>query len=134
MRFARLGLALGAFALIAAAPAPDPHIARVEQALPPAVVLEGAPVRTETLAAQMQRLAVPGVSIVVIDRGRIAWAKGYGVEGAGGAVVTPGTRFQAGSISKSVTAIGVPATRRTANRPISSENSKLMPYVYPAIA
>lgn len=107
MRLVRLCLALGGFALIAAAPAPDPRIARVEQALPPAVVLEGAPVQTETLAAQMRRLAVPGVSIVVIDQGRIAWAKGYGVESAGGAAVTSETRFQAGSISKSVTALGV---------------------------
>lgn len=48
---------------------------------------------------------VPGVSIAVIDRGQVAWAKGYGVLRAGeAATVTPTTLFQAASISKAVTA------------------------------
>lgn len=48
---------------------------------------------------------VPGVSMAVIDRGKVAWAKGYGVLRAGQAApVTPTTLFQAASISKAVTA------------------------------
>lgn len=109
MKRVRSCLALTAIALLAAAAAPahDARQVKVEQALSPAVVLAGTHPRTETLAAEMQRLAVPGVSIAVIDHGRIAWAKGYGVTTANGAAVTPETRFQAGSISKSVTALGV---------------------------
>lgn len=48
---------------------------------------------------------VPGVSIAVIEGGRMAWAKGYGVLSAGGSArVNPDTLFQAASISKAVTA------------------------------
>ncbi|MHA0039946.1 serine hydrolase domain-containing protein [Deinococcus sp. PESE-13] len=48
---------------------------------------------------------VPGVSLAVINRGRLAWAKGYGVLQAGHAApVDTATLFQAASISKAVTA------------------------------
>ncbi|TKC97908.1 class A beta-lactamase-related serine hydrolase [Polyangium fumosum] len=51
---------------------------------------------------------VPGVSIAVIEGGRIAWARGFGVKTAGSAdpkdAVTPDTLFQVGSVSKPVTA------------------------------
>jgi CubicO group peptidase (beta-lactamase class C family) len=51
---------------------------------------------------------VPGVSIAVVDSGRIVWAKGFGVKEAGGTdSVTPTTRFQAGSISKPTFALAV---------------------------
>jgi CubicO group peptidase (beta-lactamase class C family) len=50
---------------------------------------------------------VPGVSVGVIDNYKIAWAKAYGVTEAGGTTpVTTHTLFQAGSISKPVTAAG----------------------------
>jgi CubicO group peptidase (beta-lactamase class C family) len=53
----------------------------------------------------MKQLGVPGVSVVVIDDGRIAWAKGYGVREAGRPdPVTPDTLFQAASISKPLAA------------------------------
>lgn len=48
---------------------------------------------------------MPGVSIAVLHDGKIEWSKGYGVTRAGGAQVTPDTLFQAGSISKPVTAL-----------------------------
>lgn len=79
-------------------------IAKVERGLVPAVVLAGAPAPQRTITAEMARLHVPGVSIAVLRNGAIAWAKGYGVTRAGGAPVTPDTLFQAGSISKPVTA------------------------------
>jgi CubicO group peptidase (beta-lactamase class C family) len=82
-----------------------PDIQRIEQGLRPAVALEGKPVPTVTLADEMQRLHVPGVSIAVIRDGKIAWAKGYGVVAKDGASVTPETLFQAASISKPVTAL-----------------------------
>jgi CubicO group peptidase (beta-lactamase class C family) len=52
--------------------------------------------------------AAPGLAVAVVDHGRVAWAGGYGVADlAGGEPVTPVTRFQAGSVSKPVTAWGV---------------------------
>lgn len=80
-------------------------IGRIERGLRPAVAIEGAKLDTRTLAAEMARLHVPGLSIAVIRDGKIAWAKGYGVTHAGGAPVTPQTLFQAASISKPLTAM-----------------------------
>jgi CubicO group peptidase (beta-lactamase class C family) len=48
---------------------------------------------------------VPGVSIAVIHNGEIEWAQGFGVVRLGGAPVTTETLFQAGSISKPVSAM-----------------------------
>lgn len=95
------------YCTVAGAAAPD-AIVRIEQGLPPAQTLQGVPAQTRTLAAEMARLKVPGVSIAVIHEGKIAWAKGYGVTTIGGALatpVTPETLFQAASLSKSVTAV-----------------------------
>ncbi|MEX5748633.1 serine hydrolase domain-containing protein [Massilia sp. X63] len=80
-------------------------IGRIERGLRPAVAIQGATPDTRTLAAEMERLHVPGVSIAVIRGGKIAWAKGHGLTQAGGAPVTPHTLFQAASISKPVTAM-----------------------------
>ncbi|MBC7927745.1 MAG: serine hydrolase [Bryobacteraceae bacterium] len=60
-----------------------------------------------TLKQLMQIFKVPGISLAVISNYRIVWARGYGsTDPAAGARVTPGTLFQAASISKPVTAIG----------------------------
>lgn len=60
------------------------------------------------LSERMQHYQVPGVSIAVINGGRIEWAKGYGVIEAGGSqAVTPDTVFQACSVSKPVSVTGV---------------------------
>jgi CubicO group peptidase (beta-lactamase class C family) len=82
-----------------------PDIQHIEHGLRPAVAVAGKPVPTATLAAEMQRLHVPGVSIAVIRGGKIAWAKGYGVAAKDGQPVTPDTLFQAASISKPLTAL-----------------------------
>jgi len=57
---------------------------------------------------RMEYYNTPGVSIAVIDNGKLAWAKGYGKIGnANGAVeINEHTLFQAASISKSLTAFG----------------------------
>lgn len=86
--------------------ATDPRIAAVEHGLRPAVVLQGRPVPAKTLAAEMRRLHVPGVGVAVIRDGHVAWARGYGVVREGGPAVDADTLFQAGSISKPVTAVG----------------------------
>ncbi len=59
------------------------------------------------IRAQMAMRKIPGLSLAIVDKGRIVYAKGYGVSAPGGkAPVTTDTRFLAGSISKSVAAVG----------------------------
>ncbi|MDD1453188.1 serine hydrolase [Sphingomonas sp. H160509] len=87
-----------------AAPTPS-RIAVVEQGLTSAVVLAGTPAPRRTIEAEMRRLNVPGVSVAVLHGGIIEWSKGYGITRAGGPSVTPYTLFQAGSISKPITAL-----------------------------
>ncbi len=59
------------------------------------------------IRAQMAMRKIPGLSLAIVDKGKIVYAKGYGVTAPGGkASVTTDTRFLAGSISKSVAAVG----------------------------
>ena len=87
---------------------------RVVTSLRPAVEVSGRPPVRWTLAERMSHHGVPGVSIAVADKGRIVWARGFGVQTAGTAdSVTPETLFQAASISKVVAAT---ATLRLADQ------------------
>ena len=83
------------------------RIARVELGLP--AVKQGDRSLQLSLSQWMEALAVPGVSIAVIDDYRIAWAKGYGVTtlGAQGFPVTQETIFQAASIAKPLAALAM---------------------------
>ena len=77
----------------------------VETSLLPAVLVAGDSAQTYAIAERMERYKVPGLSIAVIDDGKIEWAKGYGVKRVGSTdSVTTSTRFQAASISKPVAA------------------------------
>ncbi len=59
------------------------------------------------LDRRMARYGVPGVSVAVVDQGRLAWVQAWGLAQAGQAVpLTPKTLMQAGSVSKSLTALG----------------------------
>ena len=59
------------------------------------------------VAAQMAQRHVPGLSLAIIQGGRIVEARAYGVtDPGGGTPVTTSTLFQAGSISKPVSALG----------------------------
>lgn len=104
-----LGLCAFAWTLHAAA---DERMARIENGLREPVAVRGAPARTMRLSDRMRDLHVPGVSIAVIDHGRIAWTRAYGVTDAEtGRPVTPATLFQAASISKPVAAVAVVKSR-----------------------
>lgn len=81
-------------------------ISRVENSLLPAVLIKGEPVSTMNLAERMKHYNVKGVSVAVINDGRIEWAKAYGVRDADANLpVTVDTIFQAGSVSKPVAAM-----------------------------
>ncbi len=72
----------------------------VEHGLRPGVPVPG--INTEkpmTIGERMKDLGVPGASITVINNGRIAWSKNYGV------MDSPEVTSQAASISKVVTAL-----------------------------
>jgi CubicO group peptidase (beta-lactamase class C family) len=61
----------------------------------------------DTVAAMMKRHAIAGLSLAVVQDGAIVKASGYGLTaGEGSAPVTSATLFQAGSVSKSVAAMG----------------------------
>lgn len=83
----------------------DPNIERVEAGLLPIAAEKiGVPA---TITDRMRAYGVPGLSIAVIDDGRIVWAKGYGVaDSSTRRPVTPNTLFQAASISKPISAVG----------------------------
>jgi len=84
------------------------RIRRVENGLLPLVVIKGEPDPAMKLTDRMRFYKTPGVSVAVINNGKIEWARGYGVlETGGNKPVTPDTLFQAGSISKPVAAMAV---------------------------
>jgi CubicO group peptidase (beta-lactamase class C family) len=84
----------------------EERIKLVENGLLPPFVIKGQPSAPMKLADRMKFYKTPGISIAVINKGRIEWARGYGVRETGGSeAVTPQTLFQAASISKPVAAM-----------------------------
>ncbi len=84
----------------------DERIVRVEQGLLPPFSVEGQPVQTMNISDGLKFFRVPGVSVAVINEGKIEWARGYGLMEAGGSKpVDDETLFQAASISKPVSAM-----------------------------
>jgi len=83
------------------------RIERVETGIA-AVVIPGEEPVSMTLQQWMAFYKIPGLSLVVFDDYKIVWKKTYGVKLAGSTdKVALDTIFQAGSISKPVTAIAV---------------------------
>lgn len=82
----------------------DPHIAAIVANLSPAMVKQGEPIHGKSLSEMMAEDHVSAVSIAFIRHGKIAWVRSFGARSVGGVPVTPDTLFQAGSISKPLTA------------------------------
>jgi CubicO group peptidase (beta-lactamase class C family) len=83
----------------------EPRIERVLGGLRSPIAIKGQPPVRWKLAERMADGHVPGLSIAVIDDGKIAWARGFGVREAGtDEPVTTSTLFEAQSISKAVAA------------------------------
>lgn len=60
------------------------------------------------IRAEMATQHIPGAAVAVIDKGRVAFARGYGMANVEHAVpVTPDTVFQSGSVGKQFTAAGI---------------------------
>jgi CubicO group peptidase (beta-lactamase class C family) len=85
---------------------PADHIAVMERAVSPLVVIKGEIHAPVSLVQRMDQLKVPAVSIAVVNGGRIEWARAYGyADKQSGIRATPDTLFQAGSISKPIAAL-----------------------------
>ena len=84
----------------------EARIQRVENGLLPPVILKGEATSGMKLLDRMRFYKTPGVSMAVINDGRIEWARAYGTLDAGEkAPVTTTTIFQAASLSKPITAM-----------------------------
>lgn len=80
-------------------------IKQVETGLTTPVYISGD--STWSIEERMEYYGIPGVSIAVINEGKIAWAKGYGVMDKESKIpVTEQTLFQASSLSIPVSAYG----------------------------
>ena len=84
----------------------DQRTQRVEQGLRPATVAKGQAIPKMTIAERLGFYKVPGVSVAVMQDGKVEWARGFGTTSAeGGKPVNAETLFQAASISKHVAAM-----------------------------
>jgi CubicO group peptidase (beta-lactamase class C family) len=85
----------------------EENIRRLQDGLVPPVIVSGESPAMPSLSQRMAELNVPAVSIAVIHKGRIEWARGFGVTRTSGPPITADTLFQAASISKPVFALAV---------------------------
>lgn len=86
--------------------AQDRAIHAIENDLVPTITITNRTVEPLSLRAFMERYRIPAVSIAVIDGGRIAWARAFGMaDSASHRLATSETLFQAASISKPVAAL-----------------------------
>jgi CubicO group peptidase (beta-lactamase class C family) len=77
---------------------------RIEKSLSPTVLIEGGP--QWTVEERMRFYKIPGLSVAVVDNGKLVWAKGYGHANIRAQKpVTTKTMFLAGSVSKPVAAM-----------------------------
>ena len=77
------------------------EINAIENGLIKNIQIKGDSLKTFNIQERMNHYNVPGVSITVVQNGKVKWAKGYGFANIEtGAKVDANTLFQAGSISK----------------------------------
>jgi CubicO group peptidase (beta-lactamase class C family) len=95
------GVALAALGALPRAASAAPHREDDADWIP-------APEFLADLPRQMQALGVPGIGIAVVERGRLAWSRGFGVTHAERRTpVTDATLFEVASLSKPVFAYAV---------------------------
>lgn len=80
----------------------------IENGLLPPILVKGEAINTYNIINRMKYHNIPGVSIAVIKDGGLLWTKGYGkLNATKDDMVNTETLFQAASISKAFTALGV---------------------------
>ncbi len=80
----------------------------IENGLIKNIQIKGDSTKKYNIYERMEHYNVPGVSIAVVENGKIKWAKGYGLANTkDSAKVDSETLFQAGSISKPIAALSV---------------------------
>ncbi|WP_020571594.1 serine hydrolase domain-containing protein [Neolewinella persica] len=83
-----------------------PDIIEIENGLLPPVLVKGDSAKSFNLMERMELYNVPGISIAIVENGKIKWARGYGIANTkDSSEVNANTLFQAGSISKPVAAL-----------------------------
>lgn len=103
--FSMIACAFAAMTAAQSIAAEDPHLAMLGQSLEPTVQVHGRPAPRRTVAEVLAEHHTPAASVAVVDHGRVVLAKAWGfADVASHNPATPETIFQAGSISKSVTA------------------------------
>ena len=111
----------------------EQRIRRLENGLLLPIIVKGEPSQQMKLDDRLQFHKTPAVSIAFINNGQIDWARAYGVREAGTTdPVTTETLFQAGSISKAVTAIAVLRLVATGKLKLDEDvNQKLVSWKVP---
>ncbi len=105
--FAPAQAVLQSAAAEAATAALQARINKVERGLSSRIVVKGSADQQMNLMDRMAYYQVPAVSIALINQGRVEWAKAYGMADiANHRPATTSTLFQAGSISKALSAMG----------------------------
>ena len=109
------------------------RIHRVENGLLPPVFIKGQSAGAMNISNRMAFHHVPGVSVAVINDGKLEWARGYGVvETNKPQAVTTNTPFQAASISKPVSAMAALALVQAGKLSLDDEvNDKLASWRVP---
>ena len=84
------------------------EINAIENGLIKNIQIKGESVQKFNIQERMDHYKVPGVSIAIVENGKMKWAKGYGFANTETKTkVDANTLFQAGSISKPVAALAV---------------------------
>lgn len=110
MGFSTVAAALISTSLVQAPVASEPvpieqRLEEALQAMVPPFQVAGRTYRPRQVTDLMREEHVPGISVAVVEDGRIVWARAFGVaDGATGEAATTETMFQAASISKPVAA------------------------------
>ncbi|MBS1542952.1 MAG: beta-lactamase family protein [Bacteroidetes bacterium] len=84
----------------------EARIARVTGNLQAATTVRNV-YRSSSLADRLRYYQTPGLSIAVINEGKIEWARGFGIRNEKGDSIDTETLFEAGSVSKPVFALTV---------------------------
>ena len=82
------------------------RIATIEKNISPLLIVRGENLPAVSIEERMRHLNVPGVSVAVINDGKLEWAKAYGfADKEDNVLATAETLFQAASVSKPVAAM-----------------------------